>query len=234
MPDETIMESRSKAYDAGAMRRSIRFFFDFVSPYAYLAWTQLPRLAARCDCSVQPVPVLFAALLDAHGTTGPAEVPARRRYLIEDVARKAHRFGEPIDAPFAHPFNPLLALRIASLPTGEVEQANVIGALYRATWVERQDVTRPLVVAEVLRAAGLDPALVDRASEAKQRLRAQTDEAIALGVFGVPTMLVDDEMFWGTDSLGDLEPFLRGGNPISKDWLERWASLPAAAKRRGS
>lgn len=216
------------------MRRSIRFYFDFISPYSYLAWTQLPRLAARCGCTVQPIPVLFAALLDAHGTTGPAEVPARRRYVIKDVARKAHRFGEPIEVPFAHPFNPLLALRVASLPMTEVEQAKVIDVLYRATWVERQDVTQVPVVANALRAAGLDPALVDRAAEAKQRVRAQTDEAIALGAFGVPTMFVDDEMFWGTDSLGDLEQFLQGNNPVAKDLLDRWESLPAAAKRPGS
>src|SRR5262245_43625018 len=98
------------------MPRSIRFFFDFISPYSYLAWTQLPQLAQRHSCTVQATPVLFAALLDAHGTKGPAEVPARRRYVMKDIARKAHAFGVPIDVPFAHPFNPLLALRIASLP----------------------------------------------------------------------------------------------------------------------
>src|SRR5580698_7112065 len=153
------------------MRGTIRFFFDFISPYAYLAWTQLPRLAARCDYTVQPVPVLFAGLLDAHGTTGPAEIPARRRYVIKDVARKAHAFDQPIDVPFAHPFNPLLALRIASLPMTDAERAKVIDVLYRATWVERQDVTQAPVVAVALRAAGLDPALVDHATNAKERVR---------------------------------------------------------------
>jgi 2-hydroxychromene-2-carboxylate isomerase len=214
-----------------AMRGTIRLFCDFVSPYAYLAWTQLPRIAARHGYAVQPTPVLFAALLDAHGTIGPAEVPARRRYLITDVARKAHAFAVPIAAPFAHPFNPLLALRIASLPMPDGERARVIDVLYRAAWVERRDVTQAAVVAVALRAAGLDPALVDRAADAKDLVRAQTTEAIALGVFGVPTMVVDDELFWGTDSLGDLEQFLQGSNPVSKDWVDRWASLPAAATR---
>ena len=215
------------------MRGSICFFFDFISPYAYLAWTQLARVAARSDYTVQPIPVLFAGLLDAHGTNGPAEIPARRRYLIKDVARKAHGFGVPIDAPFAHPFNPLLALRIASLPMTDVEQTKVIDVLYRATWVQRADVTQPHVVASALRTAGLDPALVDRAraTDAKERVRAQTNDAIALGVFGVPTMLVDDEMFWGTDSMGDLELFLQGSNPATRDLVDRWESLPAAASR---
>lgn len=214
------------------MRGPIRFYFDFISPYAYLAWTQLPRLAARCGTSVQPVPVLFAALLDAHGTKGPAEVPARRRYLIQDVARKAHRFGERIALPFAHPFNPLLALRIASLPTPE--PAKLVDVLFRATWVDRQDVTNPSVVADLLRAAELDAGLVDRAADAKQNVRAQTDEALALGAFGVPTMVVEDELFWGTDSLADLEQFLQGNGPVENDLLARWESLPAAARRPGS
>jgi 2-hydroxychromene-2-carboxylate isomerase len=205
----------------------IRFFFDFISPYAYLAWTQLPRLGRR----VEPVPVLFAAILDAHGTTGPAEVPARRRYLMKDVARKAHRFGVPIETPFAHPFNPLLALRIASLPLPEATRTRVIDVLYRAAWVERRDVTDPAVVAAVFRSAGLDPALVDSAAEAKLLVRAQTDEALGRGVFGVPTMIVDDEMFFGTDSLGDLERFLAGENPVPSDLLARWQALPAAAVR---
>lgn len=212
------------------MTRSIRFYFDVISPYAYLAWTQLPALAARCGCVVEPVPVLFAALLNAHGTVGPAEVPARRRYVMKDVARKAHRLGVPIDAPFAHPFNPLLALRVASLATGD-QQVRVIDALYRAVWAERRDITQASVVAEV---SGADAGLVERAGEAKDRLRAQTDEAIARGVFGVPTMIVDDELFWGTDALEDLERFLRGEDPVAPDLFARWEALPAAATRPGA
>lgn len=213
------------------MRGTIRFCFDFISPYAYLAWTQLPRLAARHGHDVEPIPVLFAALLDAHGTLGPAEVPARRRYLIRDVARKARELGVPLDVPFAHPFNPLLALRVASLPMAGAERARVIDVLYRATWVERVDVTHAPAVADTLRAAGLDPSLVERAGEAKERVRAQTTDAIARGVFGVPTMLVGDELFWGTDSLGALERFLATGEPVSPDLLARWDALPAAAVR---
>lgn len=218
------------------MARTIRFHFDFISPYAYVAWTQMPALAARHGCSLAPVPVLFAALLDAHGTKGPAEVPARRRYIFKDIARKAATFGVPIDAPFAHPFNPLLALRIASLPMEEDARRRVIDALYEATWVHRRNIMSRDVVASVLREAGLDPdlALQAESPEAKQRVRDQTDAAIAQGVFGVPTSLVDAEMFWGTDSLADLERFLEGKDPVPADLLERWESLPAAAHRPAS
>lgn len=215
------------------MRRAIRFYFDFISPYAYLAWTRMPGIAERHGDELQPVPVLFAGLLDAHGTKGPAEVPARRRYLIKDVARKAATLGVEINAPFAHPFNPLLLLRIASLPMDEGARRRVIDALYRATWVSRRDVMSQTVVGDVLREAGLDAGLVEQAvsQESKERVRAQTEEAIRAGVFGVPTAIVEGEMFWGTDSLPDLERYLDGRDPVQKDLIERWESLPAAAHR---
>lgn len=200
----------------------IRFYFDFISPYAYLAWTQLPALGV----TVEPVPVLFAGLLDAHGTKGPAEVPARRANLIRDVARKAQRLGVPIDVPFAHPFNPLLALRVASLPG--IDQTRVIDTLYRAAWVERRDITDPAVVSALV-----GESLVARAADAKPALRAQTDEALARGVFGVPTLAIADELFWGTDALPDLARYLEGAR-VSAEWLARWESLPAAAVRPGS
>jgi len=197
----------------------IRFYFDFISPYAYLAWTQCPTLGVP----IEPVPVLFAGLLDAHGTKGPAEVPARRANLIRDVARKAQRLGVPIEVPFAHPFNPLLALRVASLPG--IDQLQVVDTLYRAAWAERRDITDPAVVSALV-----GEALVARAAEAKPLLRAQTDAAIARGVFGVPTLAIDDELFWGTDALPDLVRYLEGAR-VSAEWLARWESLPAAAVR---
>ncbi len=219
------------------MQRTIRFYLDFISPYSYVAWTQIPGLAARHGCALEAVPVLFAGLLDAHGTKGPAEVPAKRRYVLKDAARKAARFGVPIDAPFAHPFNPLLALRLASLPElQDADRVRLIDVLYRATWAERRDVTSPEVLSGLLHDAGVDPSLLEKAAsaESKQRVRDQTNGAIAAGVFGVPTTLVDGEMFWGTDSLVDLERFLEGRDPVPIDLAERWESLPAAARRPGS
>ena len=100
-----------------AAHAPLLFYFDFISPYAFLAWTQIRGIAARCEREVEPVPVLFAGLLNAHDQKGPAEIPAKRRYLFKDIARKAHRLGvASVAPPPAHPFNPLLPLRIASLP----------------------------------------------------------------------------------------------------------------------
>src|SRR5262245_44781169 len=97
-------------------REAIRFYFDFVSPYAYLAWTQVHALADRRGVDVAPVPVLLAALLDENGQRGPAEIERKRAYLFKDCLRLAHHFGVPFVLPPSHPFNPLLALRVSSLP----------------------------------------------------------------------------------------------------------------------
>lgn len=186
----------------------MRFCFDFISPYAYLAWTQLDRLGV----AIEPVPVLFAALLNAHGTRGPAEVPARRRYLIHDVMRIARRFGVPLAPPPAHPFNPLRALRLAC------EDASVVAPFFTAAWATGQ---------------GIDGVLADRqpSDAAKAQLRANTEAALAAGVFGVPTFLVDDQLFWGCDSLPHLEAYLATGEKADPALLARWETLPASAQR---
>ena len=210
------------------------FYFDFVSPYAFIAWTQVHAIAERNGRVVRPVPVLFAGLLDAHGTKGPAEIPAKRAYTFRDAYRKAHRLGLPVlKPPPSHPFNPLLALRVASAPLDTTMKRRLIDALYEATWVLGTGIETPEAVADAASRAGLDGAALVRDAqtpEAKQRLRDATEEAVAKGVFGVPTVLVDGEIFWGTDGLDLVESFLRGEDPVPKDLS--WAERPASAQRR--
>ncbi len=214
------------------MTESIRFYFDFISPYAYLAWTQIHRIAALHGREVVAVPTLFAALLNAGGQKGPAEIPNKRAYLFKDVVRLAHRFGVPLVPPPAHPFNPLLALRAASLP--ESNRA-LLDRLYAAAWGGGGGVTDPRVVERAADDAGLDGASIVRAAsseEAKARVRAQTQEALDAGCFGVPSMVVGGELFWGCDSLPHLELFLDGKDPVDPAAVARWHSLPASASRR--
>jgi 2-hydroxychromene-2-carboxylate isomerase len=216
---------------------TLRFCFDYVSPYAYLAWARIHDLAERHRCLVIPVPVVFGALLDAHGQKGPAEIPAKRRYLIKDCARLAHAFGVPFAPPPSHPFNPLLALRASSLPMPEGARRTLIDRLYAEAWGGGRGVTDPAVVAEAASAAGLDgDAAVQEAREqaTKDLLRRQTDEALARGAFGVPTVFAGDELFWGVDALGHLERFLDGADPVTPELLERWVNLPSSAVRRGA
>lgn len=208
--------------------KRLSFFFDFISPYAYIAWTQIHALAERNGVEVEPVPTLFAALLNAHGHKGPAEIPAKRVYVFKDAYRKAHAFGVPIAAPATHPFNPLAALRMAAV----APRREVIDALYRATWVDAKRVDQPDVVADVV-APYVDAKTIarGRGDEAKALVRANTERALAAGAFGVPTVVVDGELFWGVDSLPHVEAFLQGRDPVPADAFARWGNLPASASR---
>src|SRR5262245_3226040 len=172
---------------------TIRFLFDYISSNAYLLWTQLPRLSAAYGAAIEPVPVLFAGLLEAHGQLGPAEVRPKALWMSRNNLRKAALLGVPLQPPAFHPFSPLLSLRISSLALPEAERSALIDALFRAVWVDGVHVSDPSAVAKLATAAGLrGDELVERAQapETKAKLRAQTDDAIAAGVFGVPTVLV--------------------------------------------
>jgi 2-hydroxychromene-2-carboxylate isomerase len=213
----------------------VRFYFDYISSNAYLAWLELPKLAARYGAAVDPVPVLFAGLLEANGQLGPAEVPPKIHWMWKNNLRKAALLGVPLNPPAFHPFNPLLALRVSSLGLAESERTALVGGLFKAVWVERMHVSEPEVVEQVANAAGLDGArLVAEANtpESKARLRAETDDAIARGVFGVPSMRVGEELFWGYDDLPYLEHLLAGTDPLDPEDVPKWTRAPRASAVR--
>jgi 2-hydroxychromene-2-carboxylate isomerase len=215
--------------------KPLRFLFDTISPYSWLAWTRIHALAARHGRQVEPVPVLLAALLDQHGQLGPGEIPAKRRYVFRDVLRSASHLGVDLSPPPAHPFNPLLSLRIASLDHADAdERFAVVDALFEAVWGGGPGVTDPDALSEFLNGRGLDgPGLIARAAapEAKSRLRAATDAALSAGVFGVPTVLDGDEMFWGFDSFDHLDRYLANGRSYDRSKAQTWDKLEAQAVR---
>ena len=216
---------------------TIRFYFDYESPNAYIAWTQLPKLAQRYGFTVDPVPILYAALLDAHGQLGPGESPAKGRWMNKNLARKAVLLGVPLSAPAFLPFNPLLALRATLLLSEPGERDALIDALFRAVWVHGLHVSETAVVERVANEIGLPGgALVAKAQmpEVKSLLRAQTDDAISRGVFGVPSMEVGDELFWGYDDFPQLEQHLAGADAIDPSVWAAWAGppRPSAVRRR--
>lgn len=218
------------------MADPIRFLFDYISPYAYVAWYGVRALAAKHGRPVEPEPILFAALLDAHGQLGPAEIPAKRRYVFRDALRKAHAHGLALSPPPRHPFNPLPALRIARLLSGPDRDA-AIDACFAATWGGGGGIDEPAALAGALTTAGLDGrALLAAAAEqpAKDALRDATADAIRAGVFGVPTIIVDGELFWGCDSLPHVDAWLAGDDPVPPDLDARWRDLPTGAVRPAS
>ena len=231
--------ARARMYrDRDMQARRSEFWFDFISPYAYLAWKQVRT--RELDLR----PVLFAALLDHHGQLGPAEIPAKRDYTFKHVVRRAHDLGVPIVPPPGHPFNSLLGLRLASVELGHEDRVRLIDALFDATWAGGPGIHEAGVVAGVLREAGFEaePLLAAASNpETKQRLLAATREAISKGVFGVPTFIAEHrdertgeartESFWGSDSIGDLDRFSRGEDPVTSELLARWQQLPSLAER---
>mgnify|MGYP001349784256 CR=1 FL=1 len=212
------------------------FYFDFISPYAYLGWRQIHDLAARHGETVEPIPILFAALLSAHGHKGPAEIPSKRIYTFKHALRIAAEHGIDLVPPPAHPFNPLLALRVVSALEGEAQRRG-IDALYDATWRTGEGVHDASAVVAALDRAdlpGQELVAAAQTPEVKARLRVATEGALARGVFGVPTVFVGDELFWGQDSFGHLEAHLRGEDPAADERIRRWRDLPVGARRPGT
>lgn len=219
------------------MPRKLKFYFDYISHNAYLAWTRLDTLAARHDLEIRLEPVLFGAMLKANGQLGPAEIPPKSRWMLRDVLRKAKQFDVPIAPPVAHPFNPLLALRCTCSPLAAARRNALVGALFEAVWVASRDVTDPAVVADVADAVGLDgAALLEDAATAstKALLQERTDAALANDVFGVPSFEVEGMLFWGFDDLPMMESWLVGEDPLTETDVEPWLAVRAAVQRRRS
>ena len=213
------------------------FFFDYISHNAYLAWHQMPALARRHGLALTPVPVLFGAMLSHYKQVGPAEVPAKSRWMLRNVLRKAKRHGIPIAPPHSHPFNPLVPLRVSCTDLDDAQRLALVDRLFRAAWAESRALADAAVVGEILTEQGLDAGrlLAEAQSDAvKQRLRENTQAALDQGVFGVPTMAVGGELFWGFDDLEYLEMVLSGGDPLTPDRqeLESWLAVRPSVERR--
>jgi 2-hydroxychromene-2-carboxylate isomerase len=220
----------------------VDFYFDFISPYAYFGWQVVPGVCARRGVPLRLQPILFAVILDKWGHKGPAEIPPKRTYLFSDVFRIGRSRGFPLVGPAKHPFNPLVALRLAMPEVGGADQARVIDAIFAMSWGQGGDPGDTAALVAALDAAGLDGAgLLARTQEpaVKEGLKARTGEAMARGTFGVPTMIAvhDDgreELFWGFDAVPWLEMHLDGRDPVDRDAVAKALERPAGATRPGS
>jgi 2-hydroxychromene-2-carboxylate isomerase len=212
----------------------VTFYFDPVSPYAWLASKALARIeAAGAQLVFQPV--LFAALLNAHGNSGPAEIPAKRAYIFRDVMREAARARLAFKGPPGHPFNPLQALRMCLALTRQDERRRFALAVMSACWEQGEDVSDGAVLLKIAAACGLSgPTMQAAAAQpgTKMQLAGDTERAIADGVFGVPTFRYDGELFWGADRIDALLARLQG-QVIDEQALAAFlARAPLAERKR--
>lgn len=209
--------------------KHITFYLDFISPYACLAFEKLPEALMGHSISVSYKPVLFGALLKHHGQLGPAEIAGKREWTYRQVLWLAHQNGLALQLPATHPFNPLALLRLA-LACGAPEQPNryVCETLFRHVWqggLEAADPVRLQALTQQLK-----PARPPDSDAVKARLKANTAEAIALGVFGVPTFEVDGKLFWGLDALPMLQAYLAGDAWFEGTWDAASAIAPGVRR----
>jgi 2-hydroxychromene-2-carboxylate isomerase len=190
--------------------KHITFYLDFISPYSWLAFEQLPEVLMGQSYAVSYQPVLLGALLRHHGQLGPAEIPAKRDWTYRHVQWLARQHGVDLQMPAVHPFNPLPLLRLAvASDAGGTPNRYVCETLFRHVWcgggADAVDPARLQTVSELLA-----PQRAPDSDEVKAQLRAQTDAAIARGVFGVPAFEVEGQLFWGFDALPMLRDFMQG------------------------
>ena len=199
-----------------APRPRLEFFWDVSSPYTYLASTQLDALAERTQAEIVYRPFLLGGVFKATGNAAPAAVPARAMYLSRDLARWRDRYRLPMKLPLTEvvfPINGVLPMRVATAVSQRGLARELCHAAMRAYWEQGQDVSMQDVLRTVVAQLGLDPAaiLAEAAGPAvKDALRAASDEAVARGAFGAPTMFVGDELFFGNDRLEFVEAALMG------------------------
>jgi 2-hydroxychromene-2-carboxylate isomerase len=206
------------------------WYFDVLSPFAYLQWKQRQRFRDRVR--LRPVPVVLGAILAHWGQKGPAEIAPKRLYTYRWCQWRADRLGIPFRFPPAHPFNPLPALRllVAAGPTAEA-----VDMLFDAAFRDGLDLTATEVLEDLGKQLGLDEVARRIADPAvKARLRENTERAIALGIFGVPTTIVGTELFWGEDSTEMLLAFLAERSLFDAPEMRRLATLPSGIHRRAA
>ncbi|NOT41263.1 MAG: 2-hydroxychromene-2-carboxylate isomerase [Alphaproteobacteria bacterium] len=193
------------------MTKAVEFLFDFGSPTSYLAYKQLPKIASRHGARIVWTPILLGAVFKATGNSSPAMVPAKARYMNQDLARFAKRYNVVLNFNTHFPVNTLSLMRGAVAYQATDDFDLYVNAMFDAMWAHPRNLNDQAEVAHVLRDIGIDPddflARVERA-DVKEKLKANTEAAIARGVFGAPAFFVNGDMFFGQDRLDFVEEAL--------------------------
>ena len=204
------------------------WYFDFISPYSYLQLPNVRRWRERIE--ITPIPIAFGAVLKHHGTLGPAEVPGKREFMYRFIAWQAEHDGIALRFPPAHPFNPLTALRLC-IAAGSTWDS--VETIFAHIWREGNSAVTAADLNDVAESLGIDN--VENATNAatvKTQLRTNTDGALAVGVYGVPTLRIDGEMFWGNDASAMVDQYLDDPTRFETEEFRRIAALPSGVERK--
>ena len=211
--------------------KQIAFYFDVISPYAYLAFHAMPESLQGNHVQVQYKPVLFGAILQHLGQLGPAEIPGKRTWTYQQVLWHAHQNKIPMQMMATHPFNPIGLLRLAlACDAHGAPNRYVCNTLFNHVWRGGLDAADPLRLKELTEK--LSPIRDPQSDEVKQELKNNTQHAIDLGIFGVPTFAIDEHLFWGFDALPMLNAYLNGDTWFASDEWRSSKSIPEGISRK--
>jgi 2-hydroxychromene-2-carboxylate isomerase len=188
------------------MSKTVEFYFDLGSPATYLAYTQLPKICEQTDSQLIYIPILLGGVFKATGNASPATIPAKGQYMFQDLDRYAKRYGVPLKFNPHFPINTLMLMRaVTGMQLRHPERfLAFIDCLFKALWVDGRSLDEPATVAAVLTENSFDPNEVlalTADEEVKAILKDNTEKAVQRGVFGAPSMFVDDQLFFGQDRL---------------------------------
>ena len=212
----------------------VHFYFDFISPFAYFAWLKLPALAKKHKYKIEAHPVVFGKLLDKWGQLGPAQIPPKQKWFTEYCIRYAALNGFKYNPPKKHPFNPLPALRMSLKEVSSTKQTQVINTIFNAGWSQGHDLGDLQTLVSILEGKSINGQALKQQifkSEVKQLLINETNNAIKNGVFGVPTIIINDKLFWGNDQMEHIELMLNGEDPLDEKKMNAFINRPRAIDR---
>lgn len=209
------------------MNKTLDWYFDFISPFSYLQREHFHRLPT--EVKIRYKPVLFAGLLTAWGHKGPAEIPGKRRFTYRYVQWLANQHGVPLKFPQGHPFSPIKPLRLAIALDNDPE---VIARIFRFIWKEGllvDDEQNWKRLTAELKVPDADARISD--PRVKDQLRKNGEEAYSAGVFGVPTFVAGNELFWGFDATDMLIAYLKNSQMFNSGEMARVSDLPVVSER---
>lgn len=192
--------------------KNIDFYFDYLSPYSYFAWLNHKKVKA----SFTYRPITMGSLFNHWEMKGPGEILPKRVYMLKQCFKYAKMNNIKFIPPKAHPFNPLYALRLSTNAIN-ADQIKIIDILFNAVWGEGNDISDVDYLNELLKENDFDPKLIDKSFEkdVKKEIKENLKKAKEKMIFGVPSFTLDDELFWGNDTIADMQKYLEGNEP---DW----------------